>query len=147
MVRQARELGVPAEHLIVAPIGAESTLEEALRLRPVLAEHNFRNLVVVTSNFHTRRARQIFIDIYRPRGTIVRVSAAPDLRFDPNAWWQSRDGRKYFFLEILKWSYTWWELWTRPEEGEAEKRGREVRSGSASLPVFPVLSPEILSDF
>ena len=147
MAREARELGVPAEHLILAPTGATSTLEEAVRLRPVLAERNFRNLLVVTSNFHTRRARQIFVGVYRPRGTIVRVSAAPDQGFDPAAWWQSREGRKLLFLEVLKWTYTWWELWTLPEEEEAEARGGEVRPGSASHPVFSVLSPAIFPLF
>lgn len=147
MAREARELGVPAGHLILAPTGATSTLEEALRLRPVLAEHNFRNLIVVTSNFHTRRARQIFLGVYRPRATIVRVSAAPDRGFDPAAWWRSREGRKLLFLEFLKWTYTWWELWTLPEEEPPEAQGREVRSGSASDPVFSVLSPVIFSCF
>ncbi len=141
MAREARELGVPAEHLILAPTAADSTLEEALALRPVLAEHNFRNIIVVTSNFHTRRAKLIFVDVYRPRGTIVRVSASPDVRFDPKTWWQSREGRKYLFLDLLKWSYTWWELWTLPEEGESKGQSGEVRWGSASRPVFSVLSP------
>ncbi|MGH9777187.1 MAG: YdcF family protein [Candidatus Acidiferrales bacterium] len=147
MEREARELGVPADHLILAPTGANSTLEEAVKLRPVLAKHNFRNLLVVTSNFHTRRAKQIFLGVYRPRATIVRVSAAPDQSFDPAAWWQSREGRKLLFLEVLKWTYTWWELWTLPDDGEPEARGGEVRSGSASHPVFSVLSPVIFSPF
>ena len=116
MARQARELGVPAEHLILAPIGADSTIEEALALRPVLAERGFRNILVVTSNFHTRRAKLVFVEVYRPRATIVHVSASPDLRFDPKTWWQTREGRKYLFLDVLKWLYTWWELWTLPEQ-------------------------------
>jgi len=147
MAREARELGVPADHLILAPTGATSTLEEALRLRPVLAEHNFRNVIVVTSNFHTRRAKQIFVGVYRPRATIVRISAAPDQSFDPSTWWQSREGRKLLFLEVLKWTYTWWELCTLPDEEEGKARSGEVRSGSASHPVFSVLSPAIFSPF
>jgi hypothetical protein len=91
----------------------------------VLAEHNFRNLIVVTSNFHTRRAKLIFVDIYRPRGTIVRVSAAPDLHFDPQSWWQTRDGRKYLVLDVLKWFYTWWELWTLPDDPQEVPSTRE----------------------
>ena len=147
MAREARELGVPAEHLILAPTGATSTLEEAVKLRPLLAERGFRNVIVVTSNFHTRRARQIFVGVYRPRGTIVRVSAAPDLGFDPQTWWRSREGRKLLFLELLKWTYTWFELWTLPDDEESEARGGEVRRGSASHPVFSVLSPVIFLIF
>jgi hypothetical protein len=147
MAQQARELGVPPDHLIVSPIGTDSTLEEALALRPLLAERNFRNVTVVTSNFHTRRAKLIFVDIYRPRGTIVRVSAAPDLRFDPQNWWQSREGRKYLVLDVLKWFYTWWELWTLPEDQAASKPSGEVRWGLGSFPVFLVVSPESFSPF
>ena len=135
MAREARELGVPADHLILAPTGATSTLEEALRLWPVLAEHNFRNVIVVTSNFHTRRAKQIFVGVYRPRATIVRVSAAPDQAFDAAAWWQSREGRKLLFLEVLKWTYTWWELWTLPEDETGQQAG-VVRWAASRVPSY-----------
>jgi hypothetical protein len=91
-------------------------------LRPVLAERGFRNILVVTSNFHTRRAKLVFVEVYRPRATIVHVSASPDLRFDPKTWWQTREGRKYLFLDLLKWLYAHWELWTLPDQEKQETR-------------------------
>ncbi|MBI4467102.1 MAG: YdcF family protein [Acidobacteria bacterium] len=110
MKREALEQGVPADHLIVARHPADSTLAEALALRPVLAEHNFRKIIVVTSNFHTRRARWIFLAVYRPLGTQVLVSAAPDFRFAPARWWQERAGRAALAIEVLKTLYTLWEV-------------------------------------
>lgn len=114
MQRQAVQLGVPAAHLIVVPHQATSTLEEALALRAALAQHNFRKVIVVTSNFHTRRARRIFLAVYRPQGTQVLMSAASDVNFDPQRWWQQREGRAILLLELLKSVYTWWELWRLP---------------------------------
>lgn len=110
MEREAVNLGVPPEHLIPVRHTAESTLEEALALRRVLAEHNFRKIIVVTSNFHTRRARRIFHAVYRKHGTRVIVSAAPDSNFNPTHWWEQREGRALLLLEWLKTLYTLWEL-------------------------------------
>ncbi len=121
MEREATQRGVPKDHLILARHHAASTLDEALALRPVLAEHNFRKIIVVTSNFHTRRARAIFRAVYEPQGGHVLVSAAPDPDFNPAGWWKSREGRARLFLEFLKSFYTWWELRDLPPPLEEVK--------------------------
>lgn len=114
MEREATNLGVPADHLIPVRQHATSTLEEALALRPVLAQHNFRKIIVVTSNFHTRRARRIFRAVYQKQGTQVIVSATADSNFNPARWWQDREARALLFLEVVKSLYTWGELWRLP---------------------------------
>lgn len=114
MEREATNLGVPAEHLIVARHHSPSTLEEALALRRVLQEHNFRRIIVVTSNYHTRRVRAIFHALYRRHGTQVRVSAAADPNFNRTRWWQQREARALFLLEVVKSINTWWELRDAP---------------------------------
>lgn len=114
MEREAIELGVQPDDLIVAPQDTHSTLEEALGLRRVLEQHHFRKIIVVTSNYHTRRARAIFHAIYRRAGTQVLLSAAPDSDFDPQRWWQERLGLKLMWLEWQKTLYTWWELFRLP---------------------------------
>ncbi len=142
MAHEAKQLGVPAEHLILAPSNADSTLEEALGLRAVLARHDFRKIIVVTSNFHTRRARTIFVGVYRPLGTRVIVSAAPDVRFDAQTWWQQREGRKQMVLEISKLIYTWWELlWLRPP-AEVRQGRSALPAGFASCLLFSLFSPQ-----
>ena len=150
MAHEAKQLGVPPEHLILAPSEADSTLEEALGLRAVLAQHDFRKIIVVTSNFHTRRARQIFVGIYRPLGTRVIVSAAPDLRFDPQTWWQQREGRKWMATEVVKNIYTWWELLWLPSPAEAPPRSQRLPEPSparfASFLLFSGFSPVIFFD-
>lgn len=115
MARDAREAGAPAEDLIPAPTGAGSTLEEALKLRRIFAEHKFRKVIVVTSNFHTRRSRTIFRAIYQKQGTDTIFSAAPDPAFPPDRWWQEREGRGAIVFELIKLVYTGWELFNLPE--------------------------------
>ena len=54
-----RGLGVPAEG-ILEPALSRSTLEDAALTRPIVARHNVQNLMVVTSDFHRKRAELIF---------------------------------------------------------------------------------------
>lgn len=110
MQREALALGIPRDKLVRVLHPATSTLQEALLLRPVLAEQRIRQVIVVTSNFHTRRARRIFRTVYRPHGTQVWVSPADDLRYDPHRWWQDREQRALFVLEVVRSLNTWWEL-------------------------------------
>jgi len=110
MQREALKLGVPQDKLLVVPHTTTSTLEEALHLRKVFAEHGLRRVIVVTSNFHARRVRRIFRKLLREHGTQVWVDAAADRRFVPERWWQEREGRAVLLLEILKTIYAWWEL-------------------------------------
>lgn len=120
MQREAIALGVPADRLLRVPRAADSTFEEALVLRPLLAEHGFRRVIVVTSSYHVRRARRIFRAVYREGGIQVWVDAVDDPRFDPRYWWQKREQRALFFLEILRSLYTWWELRRLPPPAAAE---------------------------
>ena len=111
MEQDALALGATPAQLLLAPHDANSTVEEALALQPELAQHNLRKIIVVTSNFHTRRARLIFRSIYQKRATQVQVSAAPDFRFRPASWWQDSEGFKLLWLELQKSVHSWWQLW------------------------------------
>jgi uncharacterized SAM-binding protein YcdF (DUF218 family) len=63
----------------------------------------------VTSNYHTRRARYICSRVL-PAGTTLLVSAARDSDYDPDSWWQNREGGKMFFQEFVGLLVAMWEL-------------------------------------
>jgi hypothetical protein len=43
-----------------------------------------------------------------------------DTDFDPDTWWESRQGRKLFFLETVGYIVAMWEQWrAEPESGTA----------------------------
>jgi uncharacterized SAM-binding protein YcdF (DUF218 family) len=78
---------------------ATSTREEAAVVIPELRRRGVRKYILVTTEFHTRRAGNLF----RQVGPDLHVSVvAPPDTLHWNNWWMNREGRKTFFLEWTK---------------------------------------------
>jgi uncharacterized SAM-binding protein YcdF (DUF218 family) len=103
------ERGVPKDRIIRFPQDADNTREEALALRTLVTEKNWHSVIVVTSNYHTRRARYIFQRIF-PESITVRVASARDGGFDPEHWWENRKSLKEFIQELAGMVVATWEL-------------------------------------
>lgn len=101
--------GVPGAAILPFPQTDLYTLAEARDLRKFCIGKNWRVVLVVTSNYHTRRARYIFRHVF-PSDIDVRVIAAPDAHFNPQSWWLSRTGTKIFFREAGALAVAFWEL-------------------------------------
>jgi uncharacterized SAM-binding protein YcdF (DUF218 family) len=97
--------GYPAEWFVPFPIRSTSTAGEAREILPELGRRHVGRFIVVTSNYHTRRAGNIFGQL-TPRERF-RVVAAPDWAFQPDNWWRSREGQKQCFLEWTKTLANW----------------------------------------
>jgi uncharacterized SAM-binding protein YcdF (DUF218 family) len=91
------------------PMEADSTLEEAQIVDAELAGRGVRKALVVTSNFHTRRALRIFEAVASGKVKYVMV-AAPSPDFQPDRWWYTRAGKRTLLLEYLKTLNSWYEL-------------------------------------
>jgi uncharacterized SAM-binding protein YcdF (DUF218 family) len=76
-----------------------STRDEAKAVIPELRRRGVKKYILVTTEFHTRRAGNLF----RQTGPDleVRVVASPDT-LHWNNWWTDREGRKMFLLEWTK---------------------------------------------
>jgi uncharacterized SAM-binding protein YcdF (DUF218 family) len=103
------ERGIPKDRIIRFPQDADNTREEALALRTLVTEKNWRSVIVVTSNYHTRRARYIFQRVF-PESITVRVASARDGGFDPEHWWENRKSLKAFIQELVSMVVATWEL-------------------------------------
>jgi uncharacterized SAM-binding protein YcdF (DUF218 family) len=103
------ERGVPREKILRFAQDGDSTLEEAESLAKLAKAKKWHSAIVVTSNYHTRRARYIFRRIF-PQGTDIRVASARDGDFDPESWWEKRKSAKLFMREIAGMVVTIWEL-------------------------------------
>jgi uncharacterized SAM-binding protein YcdF (DUF218 family) len=103
------ERGVPKEKILRFAHDADSTREEAESLAKLAAEKNWKSIIVVTSNYHTRRARYIFQKVF-PGNISVKVAAARDGDFDPGNWFEKRKGLKLFFRELGGMVVALWEL-------------------------------------
>jgi uncharacterized SAM-binding protein YcdF (DUF218 family) len=101
----AEKNGYPESYFIHAEHNARSTKEEADALIPVLRKLGAHSVLLVTSDFHTRRSGKIF-RAAAPDMTFY-VVAAPDAYFTPDGWWRNREGRKVFAFEWMKTFAEW----------------------------------------
>jgi uncharacterized SAM-binding protein YcdF (DUF218 family) len=125
MEHDLKDRGVPESGVVRFPNRAENTREEAAAVSEFVASHGWKHILVVTSNYHTRRARYIYERLL-PAGTALQVSAAHDSEFDPSGWWRTRLGVKLFFYETGGLLVAIWEL-----------RHYDVRTTEASVLPLP----------
>ena len=96
--------GFPVEWFIAFPNSALSTREEAAAVLPELRRRNVHSFLLVTSDYHSARARRLFLAAERASGggPQMRTVAAPDEFFRPDNWWRDRQGQKIAFFEWSK---------------------------------------------
>jgi uncharacterized SAM-binding protein YcdF (DUF218 family) len=107
------ERGVPKDRILRVVHDADNTREEAVTLAQVARQKKWRSVIVVTSNFHTRRARYIFSHLF-PKDIKVRITGARDGDFDPERWWEKRVSVKDLSREIAGMIVAIWEQHTEP---------------------------------
>ena len=103
------ERGVPKDKILRFVHDADSTKEEAEALAKLAKTKKWRKAIIVTSNYHTRRARYIFRRIF-PQDVETRVASARDGDFDPEHWWEKRKSTKEFVRELAGMMVAMWEL-------------------------------------
>jgi uncharacterized SAM-binding protein YcdF (DUF218 family) len=101
--------GVPPSAVVRFAHHAENTRDEAMAVGQLISSKGWKRIIVVTSNFHTRRSRYICERAFPP-GTALRVVAARDSDFDPDNWWQTRLGVKIFAHELVGMVVAMWEM-------------------------------------
>ena len=111
------ERGVPRERILRFPHDTDSTIEEAAALAQFCADRHFHSVIVVTSNYHTRRARYLFEKEF-PKRITVSVASAHDGDFDPEHWWEHRKSQKLFLEE---WEAMLVSMWERKPASPGEK--------------------------
>ena len=103
-IRYAVSKGYPESWFINFPMQANSTQEEARVVVPELRRRNVHSFLLVTSDFHSARARRIFLAAEKEAGYApgfrTVVSHGPD--FNPDNWWRYREGKKTAFIEWCK---------------------------------------------
>jgi uncharacterized SAM-binding protein YcdF (DUF218 family) len=106
-VQVMQKLGVPAEAITVIPVagGVTSTRDEAVVLRRYMAENSLNRVIVVTSAFHTRRARWIVAKELAGSWAALQMAAAPEWQFDETNWWQEERGLISLANEYIKLGY------------------------------------------
>jgi uncharacterized SAM-binding protein YcdF (DUF218 family) len=126
MVHDLSERGVPKGKIEAFAHDANNTREEAQALAQLAARKKWRSVIVVTSNYHTRRVRYIYARVF-PSAIRVQIASARDGDFDPERWYQYRESIKKLTREMAGLAVAMWEL-----------RGQGKSSGVSQSLVEPV---------
>ena len=96
----AVKAGYPESYFLHLENEARSTKEEAQDALARLRKMGVHKVLLVTSDYHTRRAGRI----YRSAAPDLQfvVVAAPDVSFTADGWWRNRQGQKIAFIEWVK---------------------------------------------
>lgn len=111
-----------ADKIHLCEMNTDSTAEEAMELRECMEKNGWRSAVIVTSNYHTRRAHAIW------RSTVsganppfhLTVHGVSDGSFSNDGWWRSRVYAKTWLVETTKLVWTTIELIA--SDGSAQAR-------------------------
>jgi uncharacterized SAM-binding protein YcdF (DUF218 family) len=95
--------GYPAQWFIPFPDPSYSTKEESGYILRELRRRNIHRFLLVTSDYHSARARGIYLATEREMGYAPQFQTvtAPDEFFHADSWWRNREAQKTVFIE-------WW---------------------------------------
>lgn len=96
--------GYPAQWFIPFPDPAHSTKEEAACVLRELQRRSVHSFLLVTSDFHSARARRIYLAAEHAMGytPTFHTVTAPDEFFRADSWWRNREAQKTVFIEWSK---------------------------------------------
>jgi uncharacterized SAM-binding protein YcdF (DUF218 family) len=98
---QALKNGIPDSALLYERTST-STGEQARFLRPVLERARVGRAIVVTSSFHTRRARYLFRKAFAGSPVQIRVYPVHNDIYSPDGWWTREWDTEVTVLEYIK---------------------------------------------
>lgn len=128
------ERGVPKDRILRFPHDADGTRQEAEALSQFAADRKWTSVIVVTSNYHTRRARYIFRRVF-PQDIAVSIASARDGDFDPQQWWMKRKSIKELTREFAAMLVAVWELRSQSDTGQKSQSIVEVGEPNPQLVV------------
>ena len=99
-IRQLRWLGVT--DIVEIPRTDVGTMGEGQVLPPWCDQHQFRSIVFVAARDHSRRWRRVLDRVMKGHPTRVMVQPARYSIFDPDRWWETRDGVRSEIVELQK---------------------------------------------
>lgn len=111
---ERRELirqGVPNEAIETLPLEVNSTNDEAKAFVSAAGESRIRSTLLITSQYHTRRALWAFRRAVSRQGLEVELGIDYQPKDDPTllaaSWWFRRNGWRSIGLEYVKIVYYW----------------------------------------
>lgn len=99
--------GVPDSVIEVLPRGT-STYEESEEILGYSIGRGFSRIMIISSRFHTRRVRSVFVEKFKESGIDVLVVGADPVHYETERWWDSEEGLLFVNNEYVKSLYYGW---------------------------------------
>jgi uncharacterized SAM-binding protein YcdF (DUF218 family) len=96
------QLGIPEEAILLPERIHDSTAAEAITLRELTERHGWRRVIVVSSQYHLRRAGFAFRRELRGTGVQVMMRGTRYDGLEPNRWWRRRGDIREIVPEVPK---------------------------------------------
>lgn len=96
------QMKVPDSAVIILPDGLDNTAQEAQAVHRRVVDDRWRQIIVVTSKYHTRRTRFAFERELRGTGVAVIVRGTKYDSFNPERWWTRRPDFQSVTSELQK---------------------------------------------
>lgn len=100
MRQQAIAMGVP-ERAVLMDNRSQTTYQNAVYTEQMMKAHHFTSAIVVSSNFHMRRASLVFSLVYRGSGIRLGFVSSVDPQFHPARWWATPASRFLTISELI----------------------------------------------
>ena len=94
-------LNIDIEFTIIPSLkeGAVSTFDEAIDIKSFNKIKKYKNIIIVTDYYHTRRSSLAFKKIFKDSKITIQFSGADNDRFNESNWWLSDAGIKAYVVE------------------------------------------------
>ena len=106
----AVDMGIPEEDIIVLDGNSRSTQDEAVTFREYIKKNKeINSIIIVTSKFHSGRAKKIFKKALSVLDREIDIYSAPS-KYDPSnvsQWWRNREDFEWVVFEYLKLAHFW----------------------------------------
>jgi len=102
--------GVPDDAIIMIEEEIENTLSEFKAVLRILGSPRKPTLIIVTSNYPTRRTAEIWKYLADGQVKVVVRWTRSDTSFDTAAWWKNRNSIKYLVYEYIGLINYWWKF-------------------------------------
>jgi hypothetical protein len=99
-IRQLKGLGV--SDVVQIPSTDAGTENEGDVLPLWCDQHQFRSVVYVAAMDHSRRSERMLHRVMKGHPTRVTVRSEPYSGFDPDRWWETRNGARKAIVELQK---------------------------------------------
>ena len=103
-LQQLRENGIKPEFAVYStvPLPQVSTEGEAIVNIGLLRNKGAKSFILVTSDYHTARARFVYAPLARKYGMAMYVCPAQDSTVKLHDWWKDRESAKTVLIEFEK---------------------------------------------